>query len=217
LKEVRASEGNIAGAEIIREIVRHELHNDDLAIVRALKNPKGIPPLSKHELYIKQWQSINPAFHTSNRSSLNTIDIPYLDKHKQPTEDPERAHIWTTISDPVIIEEKLLARNIAHFGQAEGTLFTTRRIQQMFGYGGTTKAARDFRRKAFNENKFPNLTTGATTLLQQVSNNSGLLEISTSTSQEEFSKGFKKWSEGTSTSPSGRHLGHYRCLLVDDG
>jgi hypothetical protein len=34
---------------------------------------------------------------------------------------------------------------------------------------------------------------------------------------EDFCKAFKKWSEGTSTSPSGRHLGQYRCLFADDG
>jgi hypothetical protein len=57
LKEVRKSEGNLNSAEIIRKMLRHELHNDDLSIVRALRNPKGTSPLSKHELYMKQWQS----------------------------------------------------------------------------------------------------------------------------------------------------------------
>jgi hypothetical protein len=78
----------------------------------------------------------------------------------------------------------------------------------MFGYGGTTKTVTEFRSKPFNENEFPTLMTGATTLLQLISNNNGLPEISTSIRQEEFSKGFKKWSEGILTSLSGRHLGH---------
>jgi hypothetical protein len=216
LQEIRIKEGNLPTAEIIRKIIRHELHNDDLAIVRALRNPKGTPPLSKQELYIKQWQTINPAFHTQTRSSLNTIDVPYKDEDSQPTDDPDKACIWQTITDPMLIEEKLLARNIAHFGQADGTLFTTRRFQELFGYGGITTTAKKFGRKPFNPNDFPPLTKGATTLLSLLSNNNGLPEISTSISQKEFAKGFKKWSEGTSTSPSGRHLGHYRCLLVDD-
>ena len=29
-----------------------------------------------------------------------------------------------------------------------------------------------------------------------------------------MSEGFKKWQEKTSTSPSLRHLGHYKCLLI---
>jgi hypothetical protein len=112
-------------SEIIRKIIRHELHNDDLAIVRALRNPKGNPPPSKQDLYLQQWRIINPVFHSSEKSSLNTIDIPHLDENNQPTDDPERTKIWKTISDPLEIEEKLLARNITHFGQAQGTLFTT--------------------------------------------------------------------------------------------
>jgi hypothetical protein len=58
---------------------------------------------------------------------------------------------------------------------------------------------------------------GATTLLNTLSHNKRLPPISTTIFQEEFEKAFKKWSEGTSTSPSGRHLRHYRCLYADDG
>jgi hypothetical protein len=54
-------------------------------------------------------------------------------------------------------------------------------------------------------------------LLNLLSSNNALPPISTKISQDEFQKGFKKWQEKTSTSPSGRHLGHYRCLMTDDG
>jgi hypothetical protein len=93
LKEIRASEGNLTAAEIIRKIVRHELHIDDLAIVRALRTPKDTPPISKHELYIKQWKTINPAFHSTTRSSLNTINVPYKDANSQMTDDHDKACI----------------------------------------------------------------------------------------------------------------------------
>jgi hypothetical protein len=132
--------------EIIRKIIRHELHNDDFEFVRALKYPKGNPPPSKQDLYLQQWCIINPAFHSTKKSSLNTIDIPHLDKNNQPTSDPERAKIWKAISDPLEIEEKLLARNVSHFGQAHGTLITTTRLQQqLFGYSGVRKFAQEFR------------------------------------------------------------------------
>jgi hypothetical protein len=90
--------------EIIRKIIRHELHNDDLAIVRALKNPKGNPPPSKQELYLRQWRIINLAFHLTKKSSLNTIEVMHVDENNQPTEDPDRAITWKTISDPMEIE-----------------------------------------------------------------------------------------------------------------
>ena len=33
----------------------------------------------------------------------------------------------------------------------------------------------------------------------------------------EFKQGYKKWKECTTTSPLGRHIGHYYVLLVPDG
>jgi hypothetical protein len=81
------------------------------------------------------------------RSNLKMIEVPYLEADHQPTDNPEEASIWRTIHDPVQIEEKLLARKIAHFGQAEGTIFTTKRLQSLFGYSGTTPTAEAFQHK----------------------------------------------------------------------
>jgi hypothetical protein len=38
-------------------------------------------------------------------------------------------------------------------------------------------------------------------------------EISTKITEDDITKGFGKWKETTSTSPSGRHLGHYRAII----
>jgi hypothetical protein len=86
----------------------------------------------------------------------------------------------------------------------------------MFGYSGTTNTAEKCRKECYDENKFLTLTNGASTLLNLISTNNGLPPISTSISQEEFVKGFKKCLERTSTSKSGQHLGHYKCLFADD-
>ena len=39
--------------------------------------------------------------------------------------------------------------------------------------------------------------------------------ISTHVSEDDVQQGFQKWKERTTTSPSGRHLGHYRSLVQD--
>ena len=41
-------------------------------------------------------------------------------------------------------------------------------------------------------------------------------EISLKISREEIRQVFKLWKESTPTSPSGRHLGHYKSLVGDD-
>jgi hypothetical protein len=90
-------------------------------------------------------------------------------------------------------------------------------MQHLFGYSGVTQTADDFWKQSFNEDILPPMSQGATSLLKLLSNNSGLPPISTIISQEEFEKALRKWSEGTSKSPRGRHLVRYRCLFVDDG
>jgi hypothetical protein len=104
LKEIRKMEGNLSAEEIIGKIARHEIHNENIAIIRALKDPKKPLIPSKQEQYIKQWQTINPVFHTTQRSGLKTIDVPYQDDQSQPTNDPDQASTWQTILDPILIE-----------------------------------------------------------------------------------------------------------------
>jgi hypothetical protein len=87
-------------------------------------------------------------------------------------------------------------------------------MQQLFGYSGVTSTAAELRNKPFNEDDFQPIGREAKTLLSILSNNAGLPWISSEVSKEEFVKAFQKWSEGTSSSRSGRHLG---CLFADDG
>jgi hypothetical protein len=39
--------------------------------------------------------------------------------------------------------------------------------------------------------------------------------IDTDITEQDVKKGFAKWTESTTTSPSGRHLGHYKALIQD--
>jgi hypothetical protein len=39
--------------------------------------------------------------------------------------------------------------------------------------------------------------------------------ISTNITTDNVSRGFRKWRETTATSPSGRHLGHYKAVISD--
>ena len=41
-------------------------------------------------------------------------------------------------------------------------------------------------------------------------------KIPTSLTPQDIHKGFSQWKERTSTSPSGRHLGHYKSIILND-
>jgi hypothetical protein len=60
------------------------------------------------------------------------------------------------------------------------------------------------------------MTTGATTLLNLLSNKNKLDPIDDNLDFGSFRSALWKWSESTTTSPSGRHLGHYKCLFAND-
>jgi hypothetical protein len=147
---------------------------------------------------------------------LNTIEVPNLDHNDEPTNNPDEAATWKTITDPLMIEEQLLARNITHFGQAQGTLFATQRLQNLFGYCGVNQTAQKVLQGHRHVYSGLELSPGGTSLLNLLSNADNLSEISSSISLKTFTSAMRKWSERTSTSPSGRHLGHYKCPLADD-
>jgi hypothetical protein len=145
-----------------------------MAIDRKLHNPRGMIQISKHEQYINQWKRINPVFHPNHHSSLHTIGVPHLDHHNEPTDDPDAAASWSTITDPLLIEERLLARNITHFGQTEGTLFTTKRLQELFGYSRVNEATEHLLNGNSTIPSELELSPGGHTLLNLLSKNSQL-------------------------------------------
>jgi hypothetical protein len=155
-------------------------------------------------------------FHPAQRSSLNTIEVPHTDIHNELTDDPDVAATWTTISNPLLIEERLLARNIKHFGQAQGTLVTTQRLQDLFGYSGVDNTVNHLLDGDQTILEDINLSPCGPTLLNLLSNKGRLSPRGTEISFKIFTSALKKWSEQTSTSPSGRHLGHHKCLFAED-
>jgi hypothetical protein len=151
------------------------------------------------------------------RSNLNTIEIPLHDANGEPTDDPEKAATWQRITDPIIIEDKLLERNKKHFGQAEGSLFSNPNFQEMFQYEGVSPGVDMLLEGKLEVDAMPDLDKGSRTLLTFLGNGRQLTKIDTSISWDAFIQALRKWPENTSTLASGRHLGHYKCLMVDDG
>lgn len=122
----------------------------------------------------------------------------------------------TKITDPSQIVATLIECNTAHFGQAQGTPFTTGRLKDLIGYEGRA----DVIDQIINGNPPAALlepNNGAEVIIRQLSNGCRLPIISSDISFMEYKSAFRKWAEKTSTSPSGRHLGHYKVLFHTDG
>ena len=102
--------------------------------------------------------------------------------------------------------------NQRHFGQAEtdGTPFTTESMKEKFDWAGTTEEADMTMDGTYVDADMSSAQQLFTKNLVRVTDP----DVTTQTlTYEEFRSKIKVWRESTSTSPSGRHLGHYKVLV----
>ena len=103
----------------------------------------------------------------------------------------------------------LYERNRKHFSQAHGTPCTMSPIYEEIGFGGNTKWSDEIIDKTATYEKIKN--SSLTEILQEC----GAMrdELPSQIPFNNMIKGFKKWKEKTTTSPSGKHLGIYHVLI----
>jgi ribonuclease HI len=190
-KKQQSIQGNQKEADIIGKIATTEMRKADWLKLRHIFNPK-------------------------QKSGISNIEVPDKDEHSNPTTDPDKAITWRRIYDPQQVETYILERNIKHFGQAEGSLFTRHTMTDLFDYDGTTPQVNDLLQGNIDINSIPAVTDSVRTLLQTLSKQNALPRIDNCITLQEFTQALRKWNEATSTSPSGRHLGHYKVLLRSD-
>jgi hypothetical protein len=133
----------------------------------------------------------------------------------QSLEIPDEANKnkWITITDPSVIEEKLIERNKAHFGQSKDTVFASGPLQNYFQYEGTNNNSRSLIAGQKPTQILKDQTNEVEWILDKLGDKQSTPEIPDNITFDEFCEGLKTWNERTTTSPSGRHLGHYKILL----
>jgi hypothetical protein len=127
---------------------------------------------------------------------------------------------WDLISKPEQIIDNLIHRNIIHFGQAKDTPFANTPLAEIFGYKGTNNTINNLIKNQDKPTTLENHSLYVQKIIDKLGDGNKLPSISDKISFEEFISGIKKWKETTTTSPSGRHLGHYKILhnlnVIDD-
>ena len=209
-----------------RELMKHasRLRSEGLSALANIRQEEGkneqyqaIKAIQHKETNKKDWKLLRTIFKADIKSSLNYVEIPLADKEGNSTDDPDKASTWKCVSDPNEMENKIIERNIKHFGQANHTAFATQPLSQIFHYDGTGNNVNLLLDGTLDISKLgKSKERGTTTLLQKLNSGNKLQGIDDSISYNEFQRALSKWSEKTSTSPSGRHLGHYRVLLAKD-
>lgn len=166
----------------------------------------------------KLYKSLRQHFHPANHSGITHILLPDKDINGNPTDNVDAADTWRAETNPQEVIDKIYARNIQHFGQAQGTPFTTPSLSTAFGYTGMTykgvSLVQDGELPSLIEH-LPQPECDILHELQPTVDNPHIVYNYLIT-LEGFTKGIRKWREATSTSPSGKHLGHYKSLISID-
>ena len=130
-------------------------------------------------------------------------------------EDPKtitKQENWREVTCPTEIAFVLKLRNIKHFAQAatDGTPFTTPEMLHKFNWNATTKEAELVLEGEYEDNEIDKISR---LLLDNMTRVTALNSIPAQVKISDLRKIFKTWTEATSTSVCGRHLGHYKCLF----
>ena len=161
-----------------------------------------------------------------NGSGITRLQVPkswptfeeYDDDQEYNLEDPKTTNPkdnnqWREETCPKEIEFLLRLRNQRHFGQAEtdGTPFTTESMKHKFNWNATTQQAELVLKGEYADEEISEITR---LLLDNMTRITELDEPAKYITRKDFKGKFKSWRESTSTSPSGRHLGHYKALIT---
>jgi hypothetical protein len=117
---------------------------------------------------------------------------------------------YFAIADGPTIESLILNQNIRHFRQAETTPLAKPEVIRKIGFGADTEIAEQFLAGTGSPTDITD-DEWSRYLLTSMKRHSKEIEIEI-TSEKMINK-YRRWKERTSTSPSGRDLGHFHALF----
>jgi hypothetical protein len=148
----------------------------------------------------------------------NNTQVPSTETYNYLNTTPEADVRWETILDREEIERHLLDFNRNSFRAAATTPCGHGTVVDAITFTATSKAAREFLHGTIPPEWYEDNTL-LHEFLQSFFAPPDILEqqpILTTLTTDDVTKGFRKWKESTATSPSGRHLGHYKAIIQND-
>ena len=116
----------------------------------------------------KLYNTLRHHFHPEHRSGITHLMLPDKDIHGQSTSDVDKAAEWRVESQPEQVLHHLFERNIAHFGQANGTPFTVSPLVDQLGYTGMTSIGTDIIQHGIVPSPIANSASPANRILQHL-------------------------------------------------
>jgi hypothetical protein len=119
---------------------------------------------------------------------------------------------WDIEQDEERLYPRILSRNEYHFAQAEKTPLAGGSLGKELGNYGTSKAAQAVLRGEWKP-EYP--LKELQLFLAELKQPSSISPIHQDITDQDFHKEFRQVKEQTSSSTSGRHVGHYKAAAID--
>jgi hypothetical protein len=211
-KELREIKENSAKLreEHLRELLSISQESDDRQHEKRLQIL--IRAHQKQYAYKKLQYILKP----TQRGGLSYILVPEAATPETYPYDTGSAKNWSMVHDHEQLQNFLLKRNVQHFGQAQGTPFTIPPLT-LLDWGAQSQVAEKLLQGEI-PTEIQSNDEYINAILKHIAQRKQLPEIESYISPDDVSKGFRKWKESTSTSPSGCHLGLRRipAIPLDD-
>jgi exonuclease III len=182
---------------------------------------KELKELKKREHKRRQYRRISYTLRPdTNTRGLTRLDIPASDTLEPFPIGPDPKTWkgpWRSITDPNMIAKHICAANRRQYNQSEATPFGSGYLASEFNLDASSGAADLLLEGNFQPNRDLIRLPETLEILNKLSNplNLSPKEINTFITPEEFVSAYKVAHESTSSSPSGRHVGHYKAATSD--
>jgi hypothetical protein len=147
------------------------------------------------------------------RSGLSHILVPENSKPEDYPFNPDTVAAWKMIHDHTTLQKYLLQRNMKHFNQAHGTPFTMPPLDNL-DWEANTKAAQRLLQGEIPPELYVSDNPFVREVLNYIASRQQLPEFDIIITPDEVARGYQRWKETTSTSPSGCHLGLRRIPAI---
>ena len=216
--------------------LRYRCYQDLLATYESDNNPETHKESKRKSNIVKNTIKSEQckAMHSNIRNTvkptpyggINRILVPrHKDMQQYPTNfqeflatTEEHDIQWDTILDKTSIDLNLLRFNRNHFRAASASPCGKGTIHEKLTFTSLSRPAQELLKGHIPKEWYRNdeLLREFLSSFAKPESINNMDPISTLITTEDVKYGFGKWKESTSTSPSGRHLGHYKAIIQDE-
>ena len=201
LKNIVSNARKLQREHLVDRQLKHSKNKkkkDETAVIKIINSEQQNHDFKTIEMYTKQ---------------IEQGDMKYIEVPENPNDNPKDPTTkWKRLEDVNNINNALTEWNRTHFQQAQGTPFTVPPLSNELGHSGMNKTGNQILENDYTPTQ--PMRASVRRLINNMYQQCDEIE-ETEVTRDDMKSAFKKWRESTSTSPSGRHLGHMKSILTE--